>query len=438
MTTLPLAILLVSVSAAGVETAREPSQPSSLDGLPLTFVADPLFGMESGVRSLGSVYRLSFLYDEPLRQRLFFKEDRALTQAGGILSRVVKLTLIDYPLAFFQNTLLHEVYGHGARGREAGLRPRYELDLPFPYSILSGRTGATGFAHDTYSGNLDRDIITTAGGIEVEQLSLNWVNLDVVQRSGRIHYSEQLKYILSKLTYRYSLAANLSQMTEEDLGDPAAYFYELQQRFNLWTPTELSMVATRLQRAYFFTYLDPTFWLSAYHFFVTYLYKGERYAELPSFKLLGWNLFPGTRFNLSPFGAEHYLDIFAGRDGTVIDVYFRAGSTGLAANIGLGARALGFRVTEALTLGGELDAWYQPEILFEYPGVFNPPQRAGIGGGAYADLKLFGQVGITGKLAYKSRGYVMGQPTSEGLYGYLGLSVAQTAAGALVGPKPLD
>lgn len=241
---------------------------------------------------------------------------------------------------------------------------------------------------------------------------------------------------MSKMTYRDRLSANLSLPADDGSGDPGIYFGQLQQRFNIWTDAERSRIATRLQAAYWFTYADPTFWLSAYHLLVTYLFKGERYAQLPRFHLGGWDIYAATRFNLSPFGAEHYLDVFLGQDGKVVDVYFRAGSTGLATNLGLGARALGFRVKEILSLGGELDIWYQPEILFEHPGVFDPSNRAGVGVGLYADLKLLRHVGITGKLAYKTRGYVMGQPTDSGIYGYVGFSVADSAIGALIPWKP--
>lgn len=427
-----LVVLLVAVTSGPVEPsiAHVPAEHSLLDGPPLTLVADPLFSMESGVRTFASLHRLSFMYDEPLRQALYFDESRPLTKVGGILGRLLKLALIDFPLNDFQITVLHEVYGHGSRGREGGARPRYEFYLPFPYRILSSRTGSSGVTQNADSGNLDRDIVMTAGGIEVEQFALNWVNLEMVQRSGRVHYSEQMKYITSKMTYYSRLSANLA--VSPGAGDPNLYFEQLQQRFNFWTDAERSKIATRLQVAYWFTYVDPTLWLSAYHFLVTYLFKGERYAQFPRFRLGEWDVFPGTRFNLSPFGAEHYLDVFIGQDGRAVDVYFRAGSTGLATNIGLGARAIGFRVKEMLSLGGELDAWYQPEILFEHPGVFDPLNRAGVGVGLYADVKVLGHVGITGKLAYKTRGYVMGQPTDGGFYGYVGFSIADNPNGALI------
>ena len=40
------------------------------------------------------------------------------------------------------------------------------------------------------------------------------------------------------------------------------------------------------------------------------------------------------------------------------------------------------------------------------------------------DLRIYGGVGLTARLAYKTRGYLAGQPIDEGLYGYVGASIA--------------
>ena len=95
----------------------------------------------------GSLHRISFMYDEPLERVIRFDETRPLGKLAGILGRIAKLALIDFPLDGFQTTVLHEAFGHGARGREAGLHPKFELDLPYPYSLASGRTNAAGLTH---------------------------------------------------------------------------------------------------------------------------------------------------------------------------------------------------------------------------------------------------------------------------------------------------
>jgi hypothetical protein len=43
--------------------------------------------------------------------------------------------------------------------------------------------------------------------------------------------------------------------------------------------------------------------------------------------------------------------------------------------------------------------------------------------GVYARLAVLGKLGVTGKLAYKTSGFLMGEPVGEGLYGYVGVSV---------------
>jgi hypothetical protein len=118
------------------------------------------------------------------------------------------------------------------------------------------------------------------------------------------------------------------------------------------------------------------------------------------------------------------LDVFlADPNGRLLDVYARVGTSGLASYYGAGARLLAVRVTNRLTLGGELDVWRQPQILLER-GVFDPPMRVGVNVGGFIDVRLTNELSLTGKLAAKTDGYVMGQPIGGGPYGYLGMSLA--------------
>jgi hypothetical protein len=118
------------------------------------------------------------------------------------------------------------------------------------------------------------------------------------------------------------------------------------------------------------------------------------------------------------------LDLFMAKGSTVIDVYARVGSSGLASYTGGGVRALGWRPHARVSLGAELDVWNQPALLLEQRNVYDPPQRWGVNGGAFGTWTLFGSLGITGKIAYKSSGYLMGQPIDAGAYGYFGVTIA--------------
>src|SRR5262249_44657153 len=159
--------------------------------------------------------------------------------------------------------------------------------------------------------------------------------------------------------------------------------------------------ARRLQTAYVWNFLDPTFFFAFYSTFVNKVYSGERYSRMPLPSVGGVVFYPAPRFNLSPFGAEHYLDLFLQRGTVLADLYGRAGSSGLASYTGGGARVLGWKPHKAISLGGEMDVWKQPELLVEQRNVYAPPDEWGVNGGIFGTLNVFGGAGITGKLAYK-------------------------------------
>ncbi|HSO39620.1 MAG TPA: hypothetical protein VLT33_44140, partial [Labilithrix sp.] len=137
-----------------------------------------------------------------------------------------------------------------------------------------------------------------------------------------------------------------------------------------------------------------------------------------------YTVYASPRFGLTPFGAEHYVDVMVGRDRSVVALYGRAGSSGLASYTGAGVRALGLRLGDRVSLGAELDVWSQPQTLFDDRAVYERPQSRGVNAGATGDVRVYRNVGLTARLAYKTRGYLTGQPIDQGLHGYFGLSVA--------------
>jgi hypothetical protein len=249
-------------------------------------------------------------------------------------------------------------------------------------------------------------------------------------------YHDLLQYFGAKLTYVWALQhVQFPERASGPGGDADQYVSELQLRFNRWRPADRHDIAQRLRYGYLYNFVDATFWQSAYHLAITYLYEGKRDAKLLTIPLWGeTTLYPTTRFNLTPFGAEHYLDLFLHGRGWTVDVYGRVGSSGLAPYYGGGARALGLRPGLGLSLGAELDVWSQPEMLFEERNVFDRPNALGFSAGIDVDWHLYGPLATTAKLAGKTRGHLMGQPLDSGVYGYAGITVAPGPQGALFGP----
>jgi hypothetical protein len=428
---LVIAVTVLAIGGPSVALGKNTPPPSEL-----VFVTDPSFNMESGVRTVTSVSRMLFQFDDRLRDRIPLDETRPAGRALGVLGRIARAFWIDVPLIRIQEALIHEIFGHGARGREAGLEPQYDFYLPEPYSTLLSSDRPGGVTDDARTGSLERDITMTIGGLESEYWGAWWLTRDMMARQGWMHYRDLLQYAVVKMTYFERWVADLSRKPDDQnsLWDPDNYLTELQRRFNRWRSEDRESMAKKLQLAYLYNFVDPTFWLCCYHVLYTYLFNGVREVRLPQIPVWRWRLYPSTRFNISPFGAEHYLDLFARLDLVNINLYGRWGSSGLASYWGGGLRFWGYEPGLGLSLGAELDLWSQPEILFDQRFVFSRDNLAGVNIGVHLSWKVYGQIAVTGKLAHKTRGYAMGQPVPAGIHGYFGVAIAADAEGALLAP----
>lgn len=409
---------------AGPAVADAPSRPDYV------LVADPKLGMEGGVLTFGSIGRLIYHYEDALPRLV--DVDEAATVSGkfvGILGRSLKLVFLDDPLADVESTAIHEVFGHGARAREFGQQPNYTFTLPGVYClILSPKDKeCTSLAKVQRSPELrDQDLAITLGGIESNYLTAWWINVQIMQTGGWAHHGDLLVYLRSKGSYVTSFfdgdlkVAGLLQPPSNDVDH---YVTGLQDRFNRWRPEDRASIASKLQSAYLWNLFDPTLLFAFYSTVVNSIYRGERYSRLPLPSVGDTSFYPVPRFNVSPFGAEHYLDVFLSRRGAALDLYARIGSSGLASYSGAGVRVMGWRPFKRLGLGGELDVWNQPETLPYERAVYNRQNRYGGNVGALVDVSVIDRIGASVKIAYKSEGYLMGQPLGDGLYGYAGITI---------------
>src|SRR5262249_33164293 len=160
---------------------------------------------------------------------------------------------------------------------------------------------------------------------------------------GWVHHSDLYVYVSKIVYYDTFFSTGLRGGGHEGGGDLDAYVNALQDKFNRWRPSDRLSIARKLQAAYVWNYLDPTFFFAFYSTFVNKLYAGERYGRMPLPSVGRLTFYPSTRFNLSPFGAEHYLDLFVqphGPSSLLADLYGRVGSSGLATYAGGGLRVL--------------------------------------------------------------------------------------------------
>jgi hypothetical protein len=393
---------------------------------PLVFVGDPKMGVESTVRSTDSVARLFYRYEGVLPDA-GIDESRFPGNVLGVLGRAVKLILVDEPLAELTSEISHEVGGHGGRARELGLDPTFLFYLPIVYRKVfapsdEARAGAfTQFlTRNAVEG--DRAMLGTLGGLEANYVHAWWINARIVRARGRVHHGDLLVYLASKLPYADSV---YSVPPEGDGGnDIASYVTHLQDRFNRWRPDDRRAISRRLGAGYVWNLVDPTLFYAVYGTLVANVGQGRPVTKMPLPRIGDTTVLLSPRFALSPFGAEQTLDLFLGQGSGMLDLYGRVVSSGLADAYGVGARVLGIRAGDRTTLGAEIDLWRQPELLLDARGVFDRPQRLGLNAGAFFDVRVASIFGITGKIASKTPGWVVGQPASGGLHGYLGVSLA--------------
>jgi hypothetical protein len=427
-------LTLLALVATGLVGLHAPARAEGPDLLTpdLRFVLGPDFGTEAGILTVDSLARLLWLYEEPLGAALRIDESTTAGFLAARLGRSLKLLFLDFPLAIMSVNIVHEVFGHGPRVRELGQSPAFVFRLPEPYDLIfeSGRVGSgaasTSFA---WSGNLDYDVATVAGGVDADQLHAAMIGARVVRRGGVMHHGEALTYLLSKTTYVQDLG---DPRHAREGGDIALYVRLLALRHGRWQAAAIDDVARSLQLSYLVgAFADWTLWWALFrlgHHGAT----GEATDVLPMIALGPVRLLPTVRFGLSPFGAEHTLEVLAAYDGMLLGARARATFSGLASAWGGGLEAIGWRPGGGLELGGTLDLWTQPELVLEQRGVLDRRQAFGGALALHATWSLASGLGVTGKLAYKSRGYLVGQPLDAGFHGYLGLSLAFDGRPSLV------
>lgn len=422
------ASLLALASSSGVASADPPARAPARE--PYVFVGDPKLGVETSVRTIDSLGRIAFRYEDTL-PRFEIDERRFPGKLLGLLGRAAELVFLDQPIAELTGLVAHEAGGHGARARELGLRPTYLFYLPGIYRpLFSARDGERAGAFTTYQteGLIEEpaSVVGTLGGLEANYVHAWWLNARIVRAGGWVHHGDLLVYGASKLPYADSfLSSSLEERGATSANDVESYVTSLQELSNGWRAEDRRRIARRLAAGYLWNLADPTLLYALYGTVVSRLAFGQRTSRMPLPEIGGTTMLLSPRFALTPFGGEQGLDLFlADRRGAMLDVYARVGTSGLASYYGVGARALGVRAGPRVRLGGELDAWRQPEILLGQRGVFEPPNRLGLNAGVYGDLWLTKELALTGKLGAKTPGYVSGLPIAGGPHGYLGVSVA--------------
>ena len=247
VTTLVLALLTPERASAA-----PPPRPD------LVFAADPAFGMEAGVLAFESLGRVLFRYED-LLPPLPVDEAHIGAKTLAVLARGLKLFFLDGPAAEFETAAIHEIYGHGARVRDLGGKATYSFKLPFPYGALfaPGDSQPSFTTWNLPPGSRDRDLLTTAGGLEANFRTAWQIDAHVAQTGGWVHHSDLLVYAFSKFPYFSSFTSPRLETKGvlESSDDLEGYVTQLQDRFNRWRPGDRAGIARQLRAS-----MRPRWW----------------------------------------------------------------------------------------------------------------------------------------------------------------------------------
>ena len=391
--------------------APTPARSTPAAAAELTFVLDPEWSMEPGTRTLISLGRVVLSYDAALPE--------PSPHALAILLRVARSVLVDGPLLGLEATVIHEVFGHGARAREAHLSPTYNFHLELPYSALAPQQKTNAETLGATSGQPDRDLAMVAAGIEANHYTAA-VLAEQWAIAGTAHYGDAALYFGTKLSYLSSL---MSLSATSQGGDSSTYLSLLAQRYNRIGLADRGALASRISWAYLANFADPLWWWSAVAS-ATYLWRGDRWLTPLGITVGASRIMPRVGFALTPFGAEHTLEASVTLPFAILSASLRAASSGLAAAEGGSVRVVRWPIGERLVIGGELDLWHQPELLFDQRNVFDRPTLWGGALAADAHIRICQRWGLAGKIAVKSKGYLTAAPQEAGAYGYVGVWLA--------------
>ncbi len=409
------------VGAVGWLGAPAAAGAQAVPGDEIVLLGDPKLAAEGGVRTVDSLRRALQGYERAFPQ-LFQPHGSVWLRGAFGVARLAKLLLLDVPLVSLEGTFLHEVYGHGARGREGGRTLDYQFRLPFPYSLLAKDGEFAAFTQPDRGGaSRDEDILFTLGGVEANLFTAQLV-LRRAMVTGRMHTSDALLYF-GKLNYMDSfLASSLERPAASASNDVSTYVTLLQDRANRPRPQDRQQIARNLRAAYLWNLADPFLLFSAYAA-VRHVVTGERSQPLPTLRAFGVHFWPSLRFNLSPWGAEHYLGVdVRSPKGVLAEPYVRVGSSGLYRYVGAGFHLEGIE-TGRLRLGADVDVWSQPQYVQNARNVYQREQVGGLAVAAAVTARVYGPLSLAGKLGVKTDGYVQAQPMAAGVFGFVGVAI---------------
>jgi len=419
-----LATLAATLARAG--PATETVYPPRYE-----FYLSPNLDAESGDRILGSTVTGIGEGEERLEN---LARERGVGDAGLTALRSLRAIVWDAPIAWWFSGALHEIFGHGGRGREFDASPGFHLGSPW-----GGRDSFASF--DVKGQSTEALLYLAAGGTEADGLGAALLERRAVEgvrlrpidlfflASNHLNGSD---YVLRTTPNPRSRPARFFAEYSGG-GDVAQYLgllHELHGDGTGITPQGVDdrvfREYRRLRRQAYWNLLDPGTWWSLGSA-LRMTGRGDDSPPLPLPRIGRYRFLPLLSAEWTPSGGETSLEwVMAPIASSPLGVAGPGADAGsrsprwlsFVARRGRGPSgafgALGAASSEAiaigsLALGGMAEIWRDP--------------RNGLGGGA--SLRARFRHGFLRRfyldLGVKSQGYWVGQPATPGPYGGFGI-----------------
>lgn len=360
-------------------------------------IIDKDFSPVAGANDLLTIHEALRSAQEVYLPQRFNEEDNFTSKLGGIAYRLSKSIFLENIVDNLVYLTQHEVFGHGARYRERGIREHsYYVDLFPPFGTGGGF--ASGGAHGP---------LTSMSGSQANRVLAHEQRFRLLS-AGEMHYRQSNLYLagMSDLTH-YILQTRAGSSLSNDVWSTLYGVYG----------QEAESVLKDLKTEVYINFLDPLQWYAVYNLLINSLYMGNTSMPIPMLDILGSKYLPQFRLGLTPHGTEFYFENHVVTQQNVWYAYVAA-TKDLGSHRG-GAEVRYVPLTDWLGLDAALHLWYQPEREGIYERVWGmmasvtPSLR--LTDGEYK-TSLIAQIGL------KSRGFIEGEPIAAGPVFRAGLS----------------
>ena len=398
--------------AAPAGAARPDGQDTPADPILIAWSRDP--AMAYGGLTLASVQRLG---------------SRLLGSADAARQRPGLAAAWEFPFAAVLSIVTHEVNGHGGRGREFDLRPRYGFDL-LRMSAYTGTTrmpksrdeivsiSGAGTEADTVLAHRLLFDLARPGGAEASTLPLAlFAKLDLTlyvastARPDREHAADFLDQYREGNDIANYLVARQGQRRGLDLGDMWNQVADVDVDDPL-----LRKNADAARIAALWNVLDPALIGAVVEYAREHLAGGAPRVRVPMLELgAGTGLSAGTRAFLAPSYVTRYLDLYVRVPFGVGSFYVRDLDSSVARTWGWGGVFAFDRAGSRVAARLAADRWDEPRSAEHGDGApgWNVSGEIRVPAGR--------RVGVLLNVGHKTTGFVPGRPVKAGTYAGAGV-----------------